>query len=255
MPTMAEILSEAEGRLYQLAYLWSGDRGRAHALVLYCLTHLAGEPSELARVLEASAPAEALVHVLARQLDQREQGRMSLRVLDDVLRTDLTDPTVVPPEQAREHEVLLWELKRTCLSAVLGAIPAPRRLAFILEVFGYSVAEIATILGVSESSVRVRNTRVRSALRDYLGSRCRHVNPNNPCYCRGRLQTAKRAGFVRLPPHRADTPEVPCDQGPVYDEPTDLYRHLPPIVPSAEQHAELAYIAGVADGLRAANAS
>lgn len=241
MPTMAEVVSQAEGRLYQLAYLWSGERTRAHELAVEALTRVLNERELRERVLQASDPAEALVGALAMHLDRRESGRLTLAKLDNILRSDLTDPCEVPsPNDDQGTEALLWELKRTCLTAVLGALSGPQRLGFILTyVFGYGRHRAATLLGIDKAAVSVRNTRALAALTDYLGARCRHVNAHNPCYCRGRLAIAARAGFVRPPPHLHDVPATPCDAGPTRDEPASLYSSLPPIAPTAEQRAQL----------------
>src|SRR5690606_12868975 len=103
--------------------------------------------------------------------------------------------------------VLLWELKRTCLASVLGCLPPGVRVSFIVtDMLGYSPAEAADLLDIRESAFRVRLTRARRRLDDYLAPRCGHIDRHNACYCEGRLTLALGTDFVHLPPHTADVP-------------------------------------------------
>jgi len=55
----------------------------------------------------------------------------------------------------------------------------------------------AKSLGITESAYKVRLSRARKKIGDYLAPRCEHVNPMNPCRCPARVGTALHKGFIR----------------------------------------------------------
>jgi RNA polymerase sigma-70 factor (ECF subfamily) len=154
---------------------------------------------------------------------QRERHRRlsSTRPID--LRGDVT-------EDAGKVHLLLWELKRSCLIATLSALPPGVRLSFVLtDLLGLSPAEASDLLGIKESAYRVRLTRARKRLEDYLAPRCTHVDRQNPCTCRGRLMIAHDAGFVALPQNPLDIPHEPHDSEAPRRDVGGLYRGLPQV--------------------------
>lgn len=208
--------------IHDFAFLITGDRidAERHVDELLATT--------------AEKDEQALIGALARQL-QEALGRkadVSFRILDNILRSDITRPVDMrgaavrnSPERIR---VLLWELKRTCLARVLGCLPPSVRLSFVLtEIFGYPPNEAATMLEIRESAYRVRLTRARKRVDDYLTPRCQFVDAKNPCTCEGRLGIALDARFVEYPPHEGDTPVGPHDASPPCRDTTLIYRGLP----------------------------
>jgi RNA polymerase sigma-70 factor (ECF subfamily) len=82
----------------------------------------------------------------------------------DSLPQDVRDARPSPAESA-EREEIRDEFART-----LAGLPAKRRLVVqLFEVDGFSVAEIAKLLGWSVSKVKVRAHRARARLRRALG--------------------------------------------------------------------------------------
>jgi RNA polymerase sigma-70 factor (ECF subfamily) len=85
------------------------------------------------------------------------------------------------------------------------------------------------LLDIKESAYRVRLTRARKRIEDYLTPRCYHVDRQNPCTCSGRLMIAIDNGFIGAPPHTIDIPHEPHDaDGPRRDM-GGLYRSLPEV--------------------------
>ena len=126
--------------------------------------------------------------------------------------------------------LMLWELKRTCLTATLCCLPPGVRVSFVLtDLLGYSPAQASELLKIKESAYRVRLTRARKRVEDYLAPRCYHVDHQNPCTCTGRLIIAMDANFVKSPPNTLDIPHDPHDgDGPRRDM-GSLYRSLPKV--------------------------
>ena len=56
----------------------------------------------------------------------------------------------------------------------------------------------ARCLGITESAYKVRLSRARKKIGDYLAPRCEHVNPMNPCRCPARVGTALAQGLHPL---------------------------------------------------------
>lgn len=232
-------------RLYSFAYVMCGARQEASDQVREAVRELAVDPSA---VLTAPVPADALLGRLARRIEDSlgRKAEQSFVILDNLLRGEETmpiDPDKPPIDgDLSRVPLLLWELKRTCLASVLGCLPPGVRLSFVVtDLFGYAPAAAADLIGIKESAFRVRLTRARRRLEDYLAPRCGHIDRHNPCYCEGRLTLALEAGFVGLPPHTRDIPEQAYDAGPEQRDIAGLYRTLPRIqLSDAQRDAILA---------------
>jgi len=85
----------------------------------------------------------------------------------------LTHPLV--RGEVRRLLVLQWELKRTCLTAVVAALPPMPRAVFVLHVIlGVDLGRIAAICDTTADAVKVAWTRASHHVDDYLGARCQH---------------------------------------------------------------------------------
>lgn len=163
IPDAAMFASKAND-LFLLARLMHTSRPDA----LASLRGFAADPAKLLALPATSRPQDALFAGLARALEERlgRKVEYEFQLLDDVLRGDVTgeidlDNKEIDGDPRRVHP-LLWELKRTCLYAVLGCLPPGVRIAFVLvDVFGYSPSLAAELLGINESAFRVRLTRAR----------------------------------------------------------------------------------------------
>lgn len=232
-PTSLRQLFTAElPRLYAFAYDMCGDRDDARRFLGELIDQTSAHEGEL---LEAPVPADAILGWFARALE-KELGRraeQTFMILDNVLRSEITKPVDLDAhglvgDPLRLVHILLWELKRTCLTRVMGCLPPSVRVSFILtDILGYGPAEAAELLDIKESAYRVRLTRARKRIEDYLTPRCYHVDRQNPCVCEGRLGIALDARFVEPPPHELDTPGETYDHEPPRRDMASLYRGLP----------------------------
>lgn len=229
--TLREHLRSELPRLYAFAFNMCGNREEALAAIR---TLVSDARAQEAKVLAATKPADELLGLLARGLEESlgRKSEYTFEGLDEILRSDITRPIDLSGgplgnDPVKLH-VMLWELKRTCLTATLCCLPPGVRVSFVLtDLLGYGPVEAAELLGIKESAYRVRLTRARKRVEDYLTPRCTHVDNQNPCTCTGRLLIAIDANFVREPPHRDDIPHEPHDaDGPRRDM-GSLYRSLP----------------------------
>src|SRR5690606_35545637 len=99
---------------------------------------------------------------------------------------------------------MLWELKQGCMTSVVNCLSVGERVAFVMSsIMGLSEDEAAKTLGITPSAFKVRLSRARKKVTDYLAPRCEHVDPRNPCRCPSRLGVALNKGF--LPPPSASS--------------------------------------------------
>ena len=130
-----------------------------------------------------------------------EHPDVSFDMLDDTLRSEATRTQEVRSMTDPQRNFLLWELKQGCMTSVIQCLSPGLRIAFTLStVLGMNDEDAAKTLGISSSAYRVRLSRARKAVADYLAPRCEHVDPRNPCHCPSRIGVALKAGFLAQPP-------------------------------------------------------
>ncbi len=230
--TVRELLALEIPNLYAFAYQMCGDRTDAARYT----EELAQRITKLDenKLLNDGDPARTVLGMMARTMEESlgRRSEHSFESLDGILRSDITRPIDLTnvgmgDDPAKVH-LMFWELKRTCLTSVLGCLPPGVRLSFVLtDLVGLSPAEAAEMLGIKESAYRVRLTRARKRVEDYLAPRCYHVDRENPCTCTGRLMIALDAGFVKPPTSSDDIPHEPHNAGGPQRDVGSLYRGLP----------------------------
>ena len=245
--TLRQLLGSELPRLYAFAYAMCGSRDEARDHLRQLVRDAKAQPES--ELLGAADPAEELLGLMARKMEET-LGRKSdytFDGLDAILRSDITRPIDLASgvgglgnDPGKVH-LMLWELKRTCLTATLCCLPPGVRVSFVLtDLLGYSPAQASDLLRIKESAYRVRLTRARKRVEDYLAPRCYHVDQQNPCTCTGRLIIAMDAKFVKAPPSTLDIPHDPHDgDGPRRDM-GSLYRSLPKVMLPEQDLATLA---------------
>jgi len=230
--TVRALLTQELPNLYAFAYQMCGAR-RDAARFVEELTQQVAKLDEH-KLLHDGDPGRTLLGMMARTMEENlgRRSEHSFESLDNILRSDITRPidltNVGMGDDPTKVHLLLWELKRTCLTSVLGCLPPGVRLSFVLtDLVGLSPNEAAEMLGIKESAYRVRLTRARKRIEDYLAPRCYHVDRENPCTCTGRLMIALDAGFLKPPASAEDIPHEPHDTGGPQRDVGSLYRGLP----------------------------
>ena len=174
-------------------------------------------------------------HVIEKRLPPTPEVDFDL--LDETLRSDATRTHEVSSLTTPEREFLLWELKQGCMTAVINCLSPGERVAFVMSsVMNKSDEESAKVLGIKVSAFKVRLSRARKKIGDYLAPRCEHVDPRNPCHCPSRIGIALAKGFI-APPQTSvvqlRSPQRPFDQEIKSRDSTKIFQTLPPAdVPS-----------------------
>ena len=141
-----------------------------------------------------------LLGIANQMLEERlpRQPEVNFDILDETLRSESTRTDVVRSLSDPQRDFLLWELKQGCMTAVVNCLPPGERAAFVVcHVLKLADDVAAKSLGITESAYKVRLSRARKKVGDYLAPRCEHVNPMNPCRCPARVGTALAKGFIR----------------------------------------------------------
>jgi DNA-directed RNA polymerase specialized sigma24 family protein len=185
-------------RLYNFVFRLTLDRERAERY----LTDVFARAAEQADQAPAD-PTEREVWLLGvanAMLEERlpRQPEVNFDVLDDTLRNEATRTDVVRSLSDPQRDFLLWELKQGCMTSVINCLPPGERAAFVVcHILKLPDAAAAKSLAITESAYKVRLSRARKKIGDYLAPRCEHVNPMNPCRCPARVGTALHKGFIR----------------------------------------------------------
>ncbi len=185
-------------RLYNFVFRLTLDHDRAKR---YLADIFAAAAAQIASKPAAAGDAEVWLLGLANQmLEERlpRQPEVNFDILDDTLRNEATRTDVVRSLSDPQRDFLLWELKQGCMTSVINCLPPGERAAFVVcHILKLSDEAAAKSLAITESAYKVRLSRARKKVGDYLAPRCEHVNPMNPCRCPARVGTALHKGFIR----------------------------------------------------------
>ena len=184
-------------RLYNFVFRLTLDRDRAERYLVdifaLAAARIAARPADGARELAW------LIGVATSVLEERlpRQPEINFDTLDETLRSEATRTDVVRSLSDPQRDFLLWELKQGCMTSVINCLPPGERAAFVVcHVLKLPDDQAARSLAITESAYKVRLSRARKKVGDYLAPRCEHVNPNNPCRCPARVGTALHKGFI-----------------------------------------------------------
>jgi RNA polymerase sigma factor (sigma-70 family) len=185
-------------RVYNFVFRMTLDRERATSVVeeVFLRAYVGAEsmPDDEQR-------AEVwLLHIANHVVEQKlpKTPEVSFDILDETLRSEATRTDVVRSLTDPQRDFLLWELKQGCMTSVVNCLPPGERSAFVAShVMKLSEEDGAKALNVTPSAYKVRLSRARKKVGDYLAPRCEHVNPMNPCRCPARVGIALRKGFIK----------------------------------------------------------
>ena len=135
-------------------------------------------------------------HILEQKLSRNPE--LSFDLLDDTLRSEATRTDVVRSLNDPQRDFMLWSLKQGCMTSVINCLSPGERAAFVMAtILKLSDVDAAKALDISKSAYKVRLSRARKKVADYLAPRCEHVDPMNPCRCPARVGVALKKGFIK----------------------------------------------------------
>jgi RNA polymerase sigma-70 factor (ECF subfamily) len=184
------------GKLYNFAFRMTLDRDRARAVVEETFLRAYIGQDSLPEGRADSWLLRIANHVLEGMLPRTPE--VSFDLLDDQLRSEATRTDVVRSLTDPQRDFLLWEMKQGCMTAVINCLSPGERAAFTLAaIMQVDEDEAAKILNITKSAYKVRLSRARKKVSDYLAPRCEHIDPLNPCRCPARVGIALSKGFIK----------------------------------------------------------
>jgi RNA polymerase sigma factor (sigma-70 family) len=188
-------------RIFNFAFRMTLDRKAAREVVTetFLRAYVGAE-----KMPAASAVESWLLRIAAHVTEKRvgDNQDVSFDMLDDTLRSEATRTGEVRSLSDPQKNFMLWELKQGCMTSVVNCLSAGERVAFVLAtILGMTEDDAAKTLGITPSAFKVRLSRARKKVTDYLAPRCEHVDPRNPCHCPSRLGVAISRGFLPPPPN------------------------------------------------------
>jgi RNA polymerase sigma-70 factor (ECF subfamily) len=189
------LLGQHLARVYNFCFRMTLDHTRAASAVeeVFLRAYVGELPEE-------SAVEVWLIHIANHVLEQRlpRTPEVDFDLLDETLRSEATRTDVVRSLTDPQRDFMLWELKQGCMTSVVNCLSPGERAAFVAsQILKLNDEDAAKALGVTAAAYKVRLSRARKKVGDYLAPRCEHVNPMNPCRCPARVGVALRKGFIR----------------------------------------------------------
>ena len=106
------------------------------------------------------------------------------------------DPDLTPEEEL-ELKDYTREVKFRCTSAMLICLDREQRLIYLLgDAFGIDHNLGAEIFNISKQNFRVKLSRARKELHNYMEYRCGLINKSNPCRCVKKAKSALKMGVL-----------------------------------------------------------
>jgi RNA polymerase sigma factor (sigma-70 family) len=125
----------------------------------------------------------------------KEEVFSSFEVHDQQLNA-MPDPELTP-EEALELKDYAREVKFRCTSAMLICLDREQRLIYLLgNSFGIDHNLGAEIFNISPQNFRVKLSRARKELHNYMEYRCGLINKSNPCRCVKKAKSALKMGVL-----------------------------------------------------------
>lgn len=230
------LLSEHLPRVYNFAVRMCLDEARAETVVeeTFLRAYVGADTSPPADKISLWL-IKIAQHVLEKTLDRKPE--VSFDVLDEILRSEATRTDIVSSLTEPRRDFLLWELKQGCMTSVVNCLSPGERAAFVLStIMCLRDDDAAQTLNVTTSAFKVRLSRAKKKITDYLAPRCEHVDPHNPCRCPARVGVALGKGFIKsggevslrksLPSYGRYGTAEGHDDGPLRDVVT-IYGNLP----------------------------
>ncbi|ODA39183.1 RNA polymerase sigma factor [Desulfosporosinus sp. BG] len=81
-----------------------------------------------------------------------------------------------------EDQVLIAEMRESCLQMFMHCLPKQQRITFILKILlDLPGGDVADIMEISEGAVKVNVHRARSHMKENIEGRCSLIKASNPC--------------------------------------------------------------------------
>ena len=182
---LEELVRRIQDRIYRLAlrtlFLPADAEDATQEILIKVITHLAGFKGESRFTTWVFRIATN--HLLTTHKRQAEKRGFSFKRAEEGIGAALSMSSLENAE-ACENDLIVEEVKLSCLQGMLLCLSREIRLAFILGVvFEVTSIEGSHILNITQGTFRQRLSRGRKQIQNFMTKKCSLVNPENPCAC------------------------------------------------------------------------
>jgi RNA polymerase sigma-70 factor (ECF subfamily) len=210
-------------RVYGFAFRMLGDREAAldaaqdaFAAAVAGAASFRGESSPLTWLLSITR------NFCLRRLDAARPRRFE--DFEAIMTGYAQEPSPNHPDS--ELRFYIEEVKEGCLVGLLQCLPASQRCVFVLHLLTeLPIADVASIMGKSQNSVRILLSRARSRMRDFLCANCALMG-GRKCSCANMVEFSLKHDLVATYRPEPGISQIKAELRRFSDE-VELYRSLP----------------------------
>ncbi len=193
------LVSAIQDRIYNFALrmLWhpADAEDAAQEILIQIVTNLGGFRGESAFLTWCYRIAANHLRKTRKRRAEREE--ISFERFGEQLAEGLSDRVHAAAGDEALENLLAEEVKIGCTQGMLLCLDRNHRLAYILgAVFEVTSEEGADILGITPPAFRKRLSRARQRIHGFMERHCGLVNPERPCRCSRRIDSAVGLGRV-----------------------------------------------------------
>lgn len=112
-------------------------------------------------------------------------------------RLDAAPNTDLSESEKLEHQEAIREVRLQCLSGMLLCLTKEQRMIYIIgEIFGAGHTIGSEIMEISKDNYRMKLSKARKDLYNFMQNKCGLVNKANPCRCHKKVTFATENGMV-----------------------------------------------------------
>lgn len=110
---------------------------------------------------------------------------------------DATPNTDLSESEKIEQSESIREVRLTCLSGMILCLNKEQRMIYIIgEIFGADHTVGSEIMEISKANYRMKLSKARKDLYNFMQNKCGLVNKANPCRCHKKVSFATENGMV-----------------------------------------------------------
>jgi RNA polymerase sigma factor (sigma-70 family) len=194
---LTKLINRHQPFIYNIAWKMTGSTADAEDLtqetLIKIITHLTSFKQESA--FQTWAYRIVKNHFLKSQKKIANQFARSFEELGDHL--DATPNTELSEIEKIEQKETIREVRLTCLSGMLLCLTKEQRLVYIIgEIFGADHTIGSEIMEIGKDNYRMKLSKARKDLYNFMENKCGLVNKANPCRCHKKVTFATENGIV-----------------------------------------------------------
>jgi RNA polymerase sigma factor (sigma-70 family) len=131
--------------------------------------------------------------------DKKKASHMMADNFEDLGNALDTTPSIeLSQAEQEDKEEEIREVRLSCLSGMLLCLNKEQRLIYIIgDIFGADHTVGSEIMEISQANYRMKLSKARKDLYNFMQNKCGLVNKNNPCRCHKKVTVALDMGLIK----------------------------------------------------------